>query len=133
MPTSEHRYKTVRVTPQLVTRLQESAEALHVSVNAVVLQAGDDLAQAVKKGWRAEILVGGGEDCFLPLRLDPDRYDTWVMAAKRGKLSVSDFLRIAAVAGLHEIEGKKRVMWPLEIGREQFSAATNWAKAEGWA
>lgn len=133
MPPTDPRYKTVRVPTQMMERLHAAAEALDVSVNAVVVQAGSDLSQVIQRGWRPKNLIKGGAKCFLPLRLEPDRYQTWVTAAEAGKISISDFLRIAAVAGLYEIEAKKRVLWPLKLGRDEFSAATKWAEAKGWA
>lgn len=75
------------------------------------------------KGWRPSNLVSAAGKTYLVLRTSPEESEQFKKAATNADLVFSDFLRLAACAALHAIEGKDHVRWPLSFSKESFEKA----------
>ena len=114
---------TSRISPDTLARLQTETERLELSVNACVLQASRQLAALLESGWRPKATTRGPATAQLLLRLSPEQKAALDTACSNAKFALADFLRLAATAALLQIEGKRQILWPLELNKSAFNDA----------
>lgn len=120
---------SVCLPPDILERLQTSAERLSLSVNAAVLTACHQLEPVLKAGWRPRCLLAAQTGTLLLLRIEPKIKTHFRKSAEAAGLTFSDFVRLAAVAALIAMEGKDRVLWPLEFSEADFRKTAPFIKA----
>ena len=120
MPEKRPSPASVCLPPDILERLQVSAEKLSVSVNAAVLAACHQLEPVLKSGWRPKYLLAAQTGTLLLLRIEPKTKKAFQQTAETAGVTFSDFVRIGAVAALIAIEGRDRVLWPLVFSESDF-------------
>lgn len=111
------------IAPRQLAELQKTAERLQLSVNMVVLVAGDSLVEVMGEGWRPKRLPKTSPEHLLVFRIDPKTKASFKSAAESAGIGFSDFGRIAALGALFAMSGRDQVLWPLKFKAKDFEKA----------